>query len=130
MIYGLQQAIDGKLNGIISADVYDHVPQNSAYPLVVIGDTTTNVSDTDTEDGYSALTTIYTWTSEDTLRGYEEVAGIMDEIYNALHHTNLTVSGYGVSVIYQEFSDLQRDSDGITRQGTQRFRILFEKLGA
>ncbi len=128
MIYGLQEAIDTKLNGVISAPVYDHVPQKSNYPLVVIGDVSSNEADTDTENGFSASATIYTWISSDTKRGYQTLCGIMKEIYDALHYTDLVFSGYGVSVIYQEFSDLQRDSDGITRQGTQRFRILFEEL--
>ena len=129
MIFLVQQAIDERLQGL-SVSVYDHVPQDEPYAFVVIGDAENTANDTDTELGFNGLLTINTYSSEDTERGFEEISSIMLEIYSLLHRYDLAVTGYGVSTLQQETSNLLRDNDGITRQGVQQFRIIYEQLGA
>jgi len=129
MIYGLQTAIYGRLTGLISVEVFDHVPQETQSPFVVIGDIINNENDTDSELGFNAVATITTYAGIDTARGYETVSNIMLEVYGALHYYNsLVVGGYGISAISQEFSEVLRDNDGITRLGVQRFRVFYEKI--
>lgn len=116
-------------NGTTPA-IYDQVPQvddaadSSDFPYVVIGEWTMTQNDTDTDTGFDATLTLHTWSRQ---RDYQECQRVMTEVYNALHrHTGWVVPGYGVSGIHQEFSDLMRDPDGITRHGVQRYRIYFE----
>lgn len=145
MIEPLQTAIYQRLSGFTAltdllatfdygagtvAAIYDQVPQvddasdSSDFPYVVIGEWTTTENDTDTDTGFDTTLTIHTWSRQ---RDYQECQRVMFQVYNALHrYTGLTPTGYGVSGIHQEFSDLMRDPDGITRHGVQRFRIYFE----
>lgn len=145
MIGALQAAIYSRLSGFTALTallsthdyggtvlpaIYDQVPQvddpasNTDFPYIVLGEWTMVENDTDTDTGFDATLTIHTWSRQ---RGYQECQNVMLQVYNALHrYTGLTVTGYGVSGIHQEFSDLMRDPDGITRHGVQRFRIYFE----
>lgn len=109
---------------ISGAAVFDHVPQNAAFPYVVIGDTTTNEWDTDDSLGGDHTATIHAW-SED--RGREEAKKIQAEIYNALHRHDLQVAGAVVVTCEFEYAETIVDTDGLTRQGITRFRILTEQ---
>lgn len=130
MINELQKSIYARLSDqLTTAEVFDHMPASKDYPCVIIGDDLSRENDTDTENGFDTVLTIHSWVSDPNQRGYANLNLIMDEVYNALHNYDLTVVGYGVSGIFQDFSEKMRDSDGITRHGIQRFRIYFEPLG-
>ena len=88
MIFEVQKAIDARLQAL-SVSVYDYVPQNESYAFVMIGDAESSASDTDTELGFNGLLTITSFSSSESMRGYEEVSGIMLEIYNLLHRYDL-----------------------------------------
>lgn len=110
--------------------VYDQVPQvddpaaQVDFPYVVLQDWTSQANDTDTETGFDLTLTIHTWSRQS---GFFECQRIMEQVYNALHrHDDLTVPDWGVSGMQQEFSDMMRDPDGLTRHGVQRFRIFIE----
>lgn len=115
--------------GITLPAVYDEVPQAadgavaSAFPYVRIGTFSRDENDTDTELGFIGTLMIHTWSRS---AGMKQAEAIMDAIYDALHFYDLTVSGYGVSTIHQEFAEVMLDSDGKTRHGVQRFRIILE----
>ena len=131
MILAVQKAIYARLSDqITGAEIFDFMQQKKQYPAVIIGDSLGYENDTDTENGFNETLTIHSWTSDSDSRGYSVLCGIMEQIYNALHYYDLQVEGYGVSVIYQEFSEKMRDADGLTRHGIQRFKIIYEKVGA
>lgn len=120
------EAVYDRLKSQLSVDVFDHVPQDCALPYVKIEPLESDNNDTDLETGFSSMMQVIVYSD---YRGSKEVGGLNYEIYQALHRFDLadTVS-YGISTIYQEFSTIVVENDGITRKSIQRFRILFEPL--
>lgn len=125
----LQTAIYNKLTAALTVPVYDHVPQvndagdNSDFPYVRIEAPRNNENDTDNDLGFDTTVQLHVWSR---YRGNKQTAELQQAIYNALHRQALTVTGYGVSDIFQEFSEILLDPDGITRHGVQRFRVYYE----
>lgn len=133
MVNALQVAIYQRLaNAPISLPgVYDEPPQDVAGLFTVIGDDTFNEWDDDHKDGFEVTVTLYTYHTNtgqsQTVTGYKDLKIRMGAIYDALHHYTLTVTGYNALQCVQEFSEVRRASDGTSRQGIQRFRILIHK---
>jgi len=121
----VQKAIYGVLDNALSIPVYDDVPDNANAPYVVIGDDTFVEFDTDSEVGFEATVTIHSWS---VYRGRSQVKNIMGQIYNALHRAEFTVTGYNLIGCDCEFSETFLESDGVTRHGVQRFRILIREI--
>ena len=97
----LQAAIYTRLTGYSAlttalggSKVYDHVPQNTDAPYVVIGDDIVVESDTKTSNGWGVTLTIHCFDFEKA--GRKSVKTIMGHIYDALHksETNITVTGF------------------------------------
>jgi len=111
--------------GLTPIVVYDAVPQDTvAFPYVTIGDDTFNPFDGDDFTGFDSTLTIHTWSRTD---GKAETKTIQGQIYDLLHRANLTILGYNVITIDQVFEDSFTDTDGLTRHGVQRYRILITK---
>jgi len=125
MISGLQAAIYSALDAALSYPVYDHVPQDESTPYVKIGNATDMPFDTDEDTGFETTVTVH---AHSEYLGKKEVQNMQAAIYDALHRAELTVSGYHVLDVQQEFSEMLDDDDGISRHGVQRFRIYIEKL--
>jgi Protein of unknown function (DUF3168) len=106
-----------------SVPVHDAVPDNEPAPYVRIGETTDVEWDTDSSVGREVTVTIHTWSA---YRGFKEVKEMMDAIKAALHNTQPAVAGEKVVLMLQEFAEVSVDSDGLTRHGVQRFRVLME----
>lgn len=144
--YSVQEAIynalwnDAALGDLLAPNVvitgpaiYDHVPQaddsgvTAEFPYVVIGDDTSVEWDTDTETGHDMTVTIHVWSTQ---RGRGETKTILGAIYDALHQQTLSLSGspsfLNVACLW-EFSETLVESDGVTRHGVTRFRVVIEK---
>lgn len=126
----LQQAVHTRLNGFagltaLVAGVHDHVDQDDAFPYVVVGDDTLVNDDTNSSDGTDNTITIHTWSQ---YRGKKETKLIQQEIYNALHRFQLVVASAVLVGVIFEFGDSFIDSDGLTRHGVQRFRVILDEL--
>lgn len=123
-MFELQKAIFAVVSSAVSpTPVYDDVPDNKVPPYVRIGETTDLEWDTDDSIGREATITIHSWS---VYRGMKEVKDLMDAIKAVLHNQSLTVTGQTVVLVLQEFSETLVESDGLTRHGVQRFRILME----
>lgn len=125
-------AIYERLSDELDVAVGDHIPQDSDYPYVQINGLNLTNNDTVVETGFTGTIDIITWSR---YRGRKEVSTIMAEIFDALHHYDLGDSlihgikiNYGVSTIHQAFSQIITEGDGLTRQGIQRFNIIFEEI--
>jgi hypothetical protein len=121
----IQKAVFNRLNTSLNVPVYDNVPDNAQAPYVVIGDDTLTEYDTFGELGFEATVTIHSWS---VYRGRKQVKEIMGSIYDALHRAELTVTGYNLIGCDCEFSETFLESDGVTRHGVQRFRILIREI--
>ncbi len=111
------------LTGATPARVFDHVPQDSDFPYVVIGEATTADWDTKTEDGMNQTLMIHSWSRH---RGLKEVKLMMAAVVDALDRQALSTTGHTLVQLRFEFSDTFLDQDGLTRHGVQRLRALTE----
>lgn len=116
-------ALDGNVTGIDSASVsvYDDVPENTAYPYVILGEETSANSGTKSLDAIEHTLTLHVWSQ---YRGRREIKEIMQSVYSLLHNTAITVTGASLVNIRQEFNNTLMESDGITRHGVMRFRAV------
>ena len=127
--FALQQAIFTALDGATINDVdgnpitrvFDDVPENTAYPYVVIGEETATNIDTKDKDAHEHTLTIHVWSQ---YRGRKEIKNIMSSVYTTLHNASITVSGASLVNIRHEFENTLTEADGITRHGVMRFRAV------
>jgi len=100
-------------------DVYDFVPENTAFPYVKLGEDTAIDNGTKTLQGNEHTLVVHTFSR---YRGSKEIKDIMARIYTLLHESSLTVSGASLVNLRFEFSDVLKENDGLTTHGLQRFR--------
>jgi hypothetical protein len=125
-LWALQAAIYTALNddstlGALISGVYDYVPQETEKDYVVIGEQSGTDWDTKTFQGWEDEISIHTFTEG---RGKKDCKAIMDEIYRILHGQALTVAGFNLLFIRQEFVTLLQEEDGLTFHGVQRFKAI------
>lgn len=131
----VRQAIFDSLEGMVviyddPIPVYDDVPQpmdggaDSAFPYIVIGDNTFAPWDTDTESGAEVTVTIHSWSR---YSGRQEINRIHDAVYEILHRTFPAVAFMQTVGCDLDGSDSFLESDGETRHGVQRFRLVIDE---
>ena len=111
---------DSTLQSLVT-DVYDFVPESTAFPYVKIGEETSIDNGTKTLQGNEHTLVIHTFSR---YRGSKEVKEIMSRIYALLHESSLSVSGASLVNLRFEFSDVIKENDGFTSHGLQRFRAV------
>jgi len=111
---------DSTLQNLVT-DVYDFVPENTAFPYVKVGEETSLDNGTKTLQGNEHTLVIHTFSR---YRGSKEVKEIMSRIYALLHESSLSVSGASLVNLRFEFSDVIKENDGFTSHGLQRFRAV------
>ena len=130
--WNFQRAIFSTLDGASITDVnsnditgvFDDVPENTAYPYVVIGEETAIDAAAKDRDGHEHTITIHVWSQ---YRGQKEIKQIMEQVFTALHDTDIIVSGASLVNIRCEFEQTLTENDGITRHGIMRFRaVIFD----
>lgn len=106
------------------AKVFDHVPQNTAFPYAVIGDGQSEEFDTDTEHGQEHRVEIHFFT-RDPKRGRKAVMELQKLAYDALHDQSQTLEA-GAAMVFCYFVNSQAypDPDGKTWHGISTFRIV------
>ena len=117
-----------RLQSELNVSVFDHVPQDyDAYPFVKMETLEDGQNDTDTENGFNSTIQIHTWSE---YRGSKEINLLQQDIYNALHQWQMpNTANYGISGgIRQTLKTSITNSDGIRRQGVQRFQLFYEPL--
>lgn len=118
-----QKALFTALSGVISAPVYDGMPDSTAYPFVVIDKHQAINQDNLGNDYELVMTYISVWSD---YHGQKEVLDIMNEIRGALHRMKLTLDT-GNTVINRVVSrETIRDQDNKTYQGRVRIQSLIE----
>ena len=103
-----------------SPAVFTHVPQDfETYPYVVLFEAGMDSEDNDAYLGFDGIINIHSWSDA---RDMAVIGNIQKAIYDVLHLGNLTMTGYEVPEIHQEFSTILRDPDGITLHGVSPFK--------
>ena len=102
-------------------DVYDFVPESTAFPYVKIGEQTMVDDGTKDKKGSDFTIEVHTFSR---YRGSVEIKNIMSVVYDILHESSLSVSGADLINMRFEFSDIIKENDGLTTHGVQRFRVF------
>jgi|TARA_R110000868_G_scaffold347039_1_gene608137 hypothetical protein len=102
-------------------DVYDFVPESTAFPYVKIGEQTMVDDGTKDKKGSDFTIEVHTFSR---YRGSVEIKNIMSVVYDILHESSLSVSGASLVNMRFEFSDIIKENDGLTTHGVQRFRVF------
>jgi hypothetical protein len=128
-IYTRLAAYTALTTALGSAKIYDHVPQGTAAPYVVIGEDTMVDSDTKTSNGWDCTVTIHCWDYQKA--GRKSVKTLMGHIYDALHkaETSITVTGFTLVMMVCDFQQSFQETavEGAGDHyyhGVQRFRVL------
>lgn len=124
----LQQVIFDLLDGVNGiGDVWDSVHQGSEFPYTVIGEATTNQADDDCHFRGDHTVTIHTFSQE---HGRREVKEMQRIIFYKLHTASRNPDPVGLRLngIFSEFQTTMLESDGKTRHGVQRFRVLTREV--
>jgi len=107
-----------------SPAIFTHVPQDlKTYPYVVLFESEMTSENNDSYLGFEGVFSLHVWSDE---RDMAVIGNIQKAIYDVLNHAELTMTGYDVPEIHQEFSTILRDPDGITLHGVQRYKILIK----
>lgn len=105
----LQAAIYTRLTSELSGvGVYDHVPQNAAFPYIDIGDKVSALWHAKDKEGWEFRFTFHIWTKG---AGTKANQTIMSNIYDALHlqHAALNPTGFNVVLCENESTDILQD---------------------
>jgi hypothetical protein len=103
--------------------IMDDVPDNSAFPYIVIGDMTARAMDTQGTTGREVTAAIHSYSRG---RGMKDIKSIMSAVFDVLHNGNLSVSGQTIILCQEISAEAYLEGDGETRHGIQRFRIITE----
>ena len=115
--WALQTAIhaaltgDATLDALVGGRIYDHTPQDSEFPYLVIGETMAAAFDTKTEDGMELTLTLHSWSR---YRGLKEIKDIMAAVTDVLDQQNLSLTGHTLVLLQLISSDTSLDSDDQT----------------
>ena len=102
-------------------NIYDFVPEGTAFPYVKIGEQTMVDNGTKNKQGTDFTIEVHTFSR---YRGSVEIKNIMSVVYDILHESSLSVSGADLINMRFEFSDIIKENDGLTTHGVQRFRVF------
>ena len=113
----LQQAVYGRLSGLLDTPVYDAVPAGTAPPYLTLGEASVTDWSTKSSAGCEIILRLHVWSA---YAGMSEAAGIMDAVSGALTGNPLVVAGYAVSLLRPVEHRLERDANGL-RHGVLEF---------
>ena len=119
-VYVALDATSG-LTGIISESLSNADP----FPKIWIEDGGADDWSNKDDDGLEAFVNLHIGSQKE---GTKEIRGLMDKCHSALHNVDLVLAN-GQSVLCQFLRhDVVIDSDGITRHGIMRFKLLVSEV--
>ena len=122
----LQKAIYGALTGdsalmAMITGVHDHVPQETAFPYVTIGEASAVDWRTVGHDGMELTLALHVWSRE---RGRREAKLVLAEIHRILNDAKLTVPGHVLVWLHFESAEFLQSADGVTYDGVARYNAI------
>lgn len=106
-----------------AASVFDHVPQGSAFPYIVLGDSAAQPLETQEGGGFDSTIGIHAYSRG---LGMKEAKSIMAAVAGALHDQSFAVAGQ--RLVFCRLISQELRQEGETRHGVQRFRIITEPV--
>lgn len=116
---------DATLTGMISG-VYDFVPEDVAYPFVVIGEALETPDNWHGGFGRETVITLHVWSQ---YQGYTQGLRIAARVTELLDHQPLAIAGLAHIATRYEFSQTLTDPEppGDIRHVVLRYRIVTEQ---
>lgn len=114
---------DVDLTAVISG-VYDHVPEEAAFPYIVIGEATAVSSGALDRWGRRSAVTLHIWSA---YHGWAEALTIVDHLVRLLDEQALAVPGHEFVACRHEQTVTLRDPDADLRHVPCRFSIETER---
>lgn len=134
MVVHVQTVLQTKIYEMLTGDVtlmdlvdgvFDFVPDNEAFPYVTIGLDEQSDFSTHTDNGFVGFIQIDVWSRSP---GKKETKDIQNRIYELLHPNLVTLTGFKVNNFRCDLTRIEKDPDGITHHGIQRFNTLIGGL--
>ena len=120
----LQAAVYARLNGYLTAPVFDFVPPGTKTPYVTVGEDNFTPDDTDDSLGGEAFVEIEIWS---TYEGKKEAKALAKAIYQRMHRAELEVDGYSLAVAHWDSSDSFEEPDGKTTRAVEIYRVVIHE---
>ena len=117
---------DAGLTALLSggaAGVHDHVPENSGFPYIVIGEIAGKPLETIAAGGRDLALTLHAYSRA---HGFKELRLIMAAVHAALHDADFVVAGHNLALCLETGSATTLQGDGVTRHGKMEFHIITE----
>ncbi|MGD9879026.1 MAG: DUF3168 domain-containing protein [Hyphomicrobiaceae bacterium] len=105
------------------ARVYDHVPEETAYPYIEVGEVVDTPFDDKSTTGLEHAITLHVWSR---YRGRKETKQILDALHALLHRGTLTVSGNSHVLTRFVSNSTFRDPDGLTYHGVAIYDVIVQ----
>ena len=105
------------------ARLYDHVPEDAAFPYVELGEVSARRFDSTSRSGLDCALTLNVWSR---YGGRREAKQILDAIYGVLHDGSLSVAGNAHVLTSFQSAETRRDADGLTYHGIARYRVIVQ----
>lgn len=105
--------------------VFDHVPQASVFPYIVLGDIASRPLETQEGGGHDITMDIRVFSRSP---GMKEARGIMAAVGACLHDADFAVSGQSLVLCRLVSQRATLAADGETRAGVMTFRIITEPV--
>lgn len=102
--------------------VYDHVPQDTEEPYVVIQMLPMDDRSGYTYRGWESEVQVTTW-YKSPRRGQLGVQNIQKQIDSLLHKASLCILGWNIITLYASFIGIETSDDNVTLQGVQRYKL-------
>jgi len=115
---------DDAVTAFVGDRVFDAAPRNAAFPYIAFGPARASDWSTGTEDGSEHRITLHAWSRG---RGKRECWEIMRAVEAALGGMP-ALEGHTLINLRVEFTEAQREADGLTWRGTARLRAVTEPL--
>lgn len=103
--------------------VFDHVPKQTKFPYIVIGDHRAKPFETQQNAGMDIEITLHSWSQ---YQGQKEIKEITSEIYTVLHDTDFLIPNHILVMNRLLSTETKLEKDGVTYHSIQIFRILTE----
>jgi hypothetical protein len=123
----LQKAIFARLTGnsalmtAVGSRIHDFVPQDAAFPHIMMSDYDFTDWGSHTFDGFGGTVRIHTWSRA---RGRAECRAVQHLIYDLLHKWNPNITGFSTVVFRFSSSNIIVEDDSVTYHGIDEFQII------
>ena len=123
----IQKAVFSRLDTDLPEPVYDHVPDGSAYPYVVIGDDAESSWNTKQLGGVEVELSITVYAQ---YRGWRTTKELADSVIASMTGVALDLStdSFSALAVIYDGSQQNRHPDGITREIELSFRVKVQDI--